>query len=103
MLTDGHVARFNINVWKSKMAKKLAANADHYPIEILRIAYIDSCVDEEAYKHLVARSRISAQKLFATAKEMFEVLQKAYGNVNRAHTAMNKFQDLKMTKDFNSF
>ena len=39
-------------------------------------------VDEEAYKHLAARSKISAQKPFATAKEIFEVLQKAYGNVN---------------------
>ena len=34
---------------------------------------------------------------------MFEVLQKTYGDVNQKHTAMNKFQDLKMTKDFNSF
>ena len=34
---------------------------------------------------------------------MFEVLQMAYGNINWAHTAMNKFWDLKMTKDFNSF
>ena len=34
---------------------------------------------------------------------MFKVLQKAYGDVNQAYTAMNKFRDLKMTKDFNSF
>lgn len=43
------------------------------------------------YKHLAVRSRIGAQKLFSTAKEMFEVLQEVYGNVNQAHTAMNKF------------
>ena len=103
ILTDGHVVEFNINVWESKMAKKLAANADHYPTEVLRMAYVDSRVDGEAYKHLAAKSKISAWKSFATAEEMFEVLQKAYGNVNRAHTAMNKFWDLKMTKDFNSF
>ena len=103
MLIDGHAARFDINVWKSKMAKKLAANADHYPTKILRMAYVDSYVDREAYKHLAARLRIGAQKPFAIAKEMFEVLQKAYGNINWAHTTMNKFQDLKMTKDFNSF
>ena len=64
------------------MVKKLTANADHYPTKTLRIAYVDSCVDGEAYKHLAARPKIGAQRPFATAKEMFEVLQKAYGNVN---------------------
>ena len=103
MFTDGHATGFNIDVWESKMIKKLTANADYYPTEALRIAYVDSRIDEEAYKHLAARSRIGAWKLFATAKEMFEILQKVYGDVNRAHITMNKFWDLKMTKDFNSF
>ena len=103
MLTNDHVTGFDINVWESKMVKKLTVNANHYPTEALRMAYVDSHMDREAYKHLAARSRISAQRPFATAKKMFKVLQKAYGNVNRAHTAMNKFRDLKMTKNFNSF
>ena len=103
MLTDGHATRFNINVWKSKMVKKLTTNANHYPTKALRITYIDSCMNKEAYKYLAARSRIGAQRLFATAEEMFEVLQKAYGDVNQAHITMNKFWDLKMTKDLNSF
>ena len=103
MLTDGHTTRFDINMWKSKMIKKLTANADHYPTKALRMAYVDSYADGKAYKHLAARSRIGARKLFAMAEEMFKVLQKAYKNVNQKHIAMNKFQDLKMTKDFNSF
>ena len=103
ILTDGHATGFDIDVWESKMVKKLTANADHYPTEALRMTYVDSRVDKEAYKHLAARSRIGAQKPFATTKEMFEVLQKTYGNVNQQYTAMNKFRDLKMTKDFNSF
>ena len=103
MLTDSHAAGFNINVWESKMVKKLTTNTDHYPTKALRMAYVDSRVDGEAYKHLAARSRIGARKLFATAEEMFEVLQKTYGNINWAHTAINKFRDLKMMKDFNSF
>ena len=85
------------------MVKKLTANADHYPTKALRMSYVNSRVDREAYKYLAARSKIGAQKPFATVEEMFEVLQKAYGNINRAHTAMNKFWDLKMMKDFNSF
>ena len=85
------------------MVKKLTANTNHYPTEALRMAYVDSHVDREAYKYLAARSRIGARKPFVTIEKMFEVLQKAYGDVNRKHTAMNKFRDLKMTKDFNSF
>ena len=91
MFIDDHVIGFDIDVWESKMVKKLTANANYYPTEALRMAYIDSHVNEEAYKHLVARLRIDAQKSFVTAKEIFKVLQKVYGNVNRAHTAMNKF------------
>ena len=91
MFTDGHVTGFDINVWKSKMVKKLTANVDYYPTKALRMAYIDSDVDREAYKHLAARSKISARNPFAMAEKMFEVLQKAYRDVNQKHTAMNKF------------
>ena len=91
MLTDSHATGFNINVWESKIVKKLTTNADHYPTEALCMAYVDSHVDREAYKHLAARSKIGARKPFTTTEKMFKVLQKAYGNVNQAHTAMNKF------------
>ena len=42
------------------MTKKLAANADHYDTKALRMAYMDSCVDGNVYKHLAARSKIGA-------------------------------------------
>ena len=103
MLVDNHATGFDINMWKSKMTKKLVANANHYPTKALRMVYMDSRVDGNAYKHLAARLRIGARKLFATAEEMFEVLQKVYEDSNRAHTAANKFRDLKITRDFNSF
>ena len=103
MLTDSNAAEFDIDMWESKMAKKLATNADHYDTKALCMAYVNSCVDSNAYKHLAARLKISARKPFATAEKMFEILQKAYGDVNWQHTAMNKFRDLKMIKDFNSF
>ena len=74
MFTDGHATEFNIDVWESKMVKKLSANTDHYLTKALRMAYVNSCVNGEAYKYLVARSRIGARKLFSIAEEMFEVL-----------------------------
>ena len=85
------------------MVKKLTANADHYLIKALCMVYINSCMDRKAYKYLATRSRIDARKPFAMAEEMFKVLQKTYRDVNRKHTAMNKFRDLKITKNFNSF
>ena len=91
MLTDGHATGFDIDVWESKIVKKLTANTDHYPTEALCMAYVDSRVDGEAYKHLAARLRIGTRKLFAITEEMFKVLQKTYGDVNWVHTAMNKF------------
>ena len=60
MLMDSHAAGFNINVWESKIVKKLTANTDHYPTEALRMAYVNSHMDGETYKHLAARLRISA-------------------------------------------
>ena len=91
MLTNSYAAGFNIDIWESKMVKKLTINADHYLTKVLRMAYVNSRVDGEVYKHLAARLRINARKPFATAEEMFEILQKAYSNINQAHTAMNKF------------
>ena len=74
MLMDGHAAGFDIDMWESKIVKKLTTNIDHYPNKALCMTYVDSCVDREAYKHLAARSKIGARKPFATAKEMFKVL-----------------------------
>ena len=103
ILTDGYATGFDIDVWKSKIVKKLTVNADHYQTEVLRMAYIDSYVDREVYKYLTAKSRIGAQKPFATIKKMFEVLQKTYDDINWQHIAMNKFRGLKVTKGFDSF
>ena len=74
MLTNGHATRFDINVWESKMIKKLSANVNHYPTKALHIIYVDSHINGKAYKHLAARSKIGAWKLFTTAKKIFEVL-----------------------------
>ena len=74
MFINSHATGFDIDVWESKMIKKLTVNADYYPAKALRMAYVNSYVNEEAYKHLVAKSRISAWKLFATTEEMFKVL-----------------------------
>lgn len=72
MLMDSHAIGFDINMWKNKVAKKLIANADYYPIKTLCMAYVNSCVDSNAYKHLAARSRIKARKPFTMAGKMLK-------------------------------
>lgn len=64
---------------------------------------MDSRVEGDAWKHLEARLDLKSKKPFTNAKQMFEVLRKASGDVNKKRTAMNKFRDLRMTKDFSSF
>ena len=85
------------------MAKKLAAKADYYLIKTLCMAYVNSRVDSNIYKHLVTRFKMRVCKPFIIAEKMFEVLQKVYGDSNYAHMATNKFHDLKITGDFNNF
>lgn len=87
----------DIDARLGKMRRKLEANADHFPTEQMHIAYVESRVEEDAHKHIAARSRPEARNPFTTAEEVFAVLFKAYGDTNRKHTAMNKFRDLRMT------
>ena len=101
MLEDGHAV--DIDVWITKMVKKLTVNADHDSTELAGMTYVDGRVNGDAYLPLKARASIDAANPFATAKEMLETLRDAFGDTNRKHTAMNTFRDLRMTKDFNSF
>ena len=92
-----------IDAWIGKMKRKLRANADHWPTEEMRIAYVETRVSGKAHVHIDARLRDDAIKPFLKAEEMLDVLYKAYGDPNRKQTAMTKFRSLIMTKDFNSF
>lgn len=96
-------ATTDIDSWISKMTRKLHGNADHFSTETLKISYVDSRVEGDAWKHLEARLDLKSKKPFTNAEQMFDVLRKAYGDVNKKRTAMNKFRDLRMTKDFSSF
>lgn len=90
--------------WLSKMKTKLIANHDHYPTEALQMGYVENRVSGQASKHLAPRLRSDAINKFTTADEMFETLDRVYGDPDRAQTAQNDFRKLYQgTKDFNSF
>ena len=97
--------RINLDIdnWIEKMQQKLSTNADWWNTNKLKITYVDNLTENPAAKHLIARLRDNAPNQFTMAKEMFTVLQMAYGNINKEYTARVKFQELQMTTDFSSF
>lgn len=93
-----------IDDWLSKIRNKLLANSDHYPTEIIRIAYVETRVGGDAAKHLAPRLRLDARKPFTTAEEIFQYLERVYGDPNRKHTALTEFRKLRQgMKEFNGF
>lgn len=86
------------------MRNKLNANRDHFPTDDLRMAYIESRVGGSASKHLQPRLRSSSTNPFLSATDMYDVLEKVFGDPNRKQTARNEFRLLRQTKkDFNTF
>ena len=102
IFTDGK--EIFIDHWLTKMRSKLAANDDHMPTELLKKAYVENRVGGEAMGHLEPRLQKGAMKPFLTAEEMFDQLERTYGDPNRKQTAMNDFRSLRQgSKDFNTF
>ena len=102
IFTDGK--EISIDHWLTKMRSKLAANEDHMPTEVLKKAYVENRVGGEAMGHLEPRLRKGAIRSFVTAEEIFDQLERTYGDPNRKQNAMNSFRALKQgSKDFNTF
>ncbi|KAL2007033.1 hypothetical protein VTN00DRAFT_8471 [Thermoascus crustaceus] len=95
LLTDGKDPKFED--WLSKMKNKLAVNADHYPSEELRMAYVENRVGGKASDHLAPRLRDEAPNRYQTADEIFAHLKTIYLDPNRIVNAKFKFRNLQMT------
>ena len=96
-LTDGKEPKFED--WLSRMKSKLAANADHYETEALRIAYVESRVSGDAATHLAPRMQEDAEDRFTTANEMFGHLTTIYRDPNKLQNAKYDFKRLVMKKN----
>ena len=102
VLTDGKDPDYDL--WARRMKSKLEANADHYPTESLRMAYLATRVEGTASLHLAPRMREDAKNPFNTAEEMIETLKKVFGDPNRRQTAMNDYRKLYQRNDpFNKY
>jgi hypothetical protein len=81
------------------MQSKLEANHDHFPTQALQIGYIQSRVAGIAALHINPRLRPTATNKFKTADEIFEVLEKVFGDPDRRYTARQAYRKLYQNKD----
>lgn len=69
----------NLEDWLAKMRVKLNIDKDMYDTEELRMALVQSLVGGDASKQLTARLQPNHPKQFTTAEEMFDALDKTFG------------------------
>ena len=90
--------------WHLQMRNKLQANGAHMPTEALKKSYVQSRVADNALAQLSTRLEEETTRLFATVKEMFDVLTAAFGDTNRKCDARMEYRLLRQgTRDFNTF
>jgi len=70
ILTDGKDPTYED--WSARMKSKLEGNADQYPTEALRMAYVHSRTGGKAAQHLEPRMREGVTNPFRTAQEIIE-------------------------------
>ena len=80
--------------WLSRIKNKLRENADHYPTESMKLAYVEGLIGGKATKHISPRLRDDAVDPYSTVQDLFEHLTSAYENPNRLFTAKNDFKKL---------
>lgn len=93
-LTDGKEPLFEH--WLSRMKSKFMVNADHFPEEASKIAYIENRTDGNAARHLAPRMREDHPEKFTTADEIFKYLKDIYEDPNKLENAKNEYRRLVM-------
>ena len=64
MFTDGE--GISLSNWLSRIKNKLYKNADYYPIESIKLAFVEGLIRGEAVKHISLRLRDNAVDLYTT-------------------------------------
>ncbi|KGM91419.1 uncharacterized protein PADG_12491 [Paracoccidioides brasiliensis Pb18] len=93
-LTDSKEPKFEH--WLSWMKNKLRENADHYPTERMRIAYIENWTDGDAARHIAPCMEEDHPERYQTAEEIFEHLKSIYEDANKLQNAKSDYRKLIM-------
>ncbi len=90
--------------WTTKISDKLDANADHYPTEKLRIAYVTSRLGGDADEQTYAKRRIDALSPYLSLTKLLEHLNGIYDDQDRNRKCRREYNALKQSnKPFSSF
>jgi hypothetical protein len=83
--------------WRFQIKNKLRANADHFPTEADRIAFVFGCTKGDAQKHLLPRIEEEAPNRFTVAEELIQLLATVYVNPNKVRDGRYQYNKLFMT------
>ena len=90
--------------WNIKIADKLDVNANHYPTEKIRIAYVISRLEGDADQQIYAKRRVDASSLYQSLSELLKHLKEIYEDQNLIRKCRRKYVTLKqLNKLFSSF
>ena len=90
--------------WNIKIADKLDANANHYPTEKIRIAYVISRLEGNADQQIYAKRRVDAFSSYQSLSELLKHLKEIYEDQNLIRKCRHEYVALKqLNKLFSSF
>ncbi len=90
--------------WNIKIADKLDVNANHYPTEKIRIAYVISRLEGDADQQIYAKRRVDASSLYQSLSELLKHLKEIYEDQNLIRKCRREYVALKqLNKPFSSF
>jgi len=90
--------------WNTKIADKLDANADHYPTEKIRIAYVVSRLEGDADQQTYAKRRVDAPSLYQSLSELLKHLKGIYEDQDLIRKCRREYVALKqLNKPFSFF
>ena len=94
ILTDGKDPTFES--WKLQIRGKLRVNADHFPTDKARMAYVFSRTGGDAQGHLRPRYDEDSEDLFLTDQEMISHLASIYEDPHKVQNARLDYKSLFM-------
>ncbi|KAJ5118154.1 uncharacterized protein N7515_010377 [Penicillium bovifimosum] len=103
IMDDGESVKFV--PWRREIENKLLLNADHYPTEKHRMAYVANRCAGKAQAQLQPRLEPDAKDQYRTAEEMLDHLQLVFRDPQQRRIALREYGELKMkaNENFNMF
>ncbi len=89
--------------WNIKIADKLDVNANHYPTEKIRIAYVVFRLEGDADQQTYAKRRVDAFSFYQSLSELLKHLKEIYEDQNLIRKCRRKYVALKQLNKLFSF